>query len=311
MELLSMHDLAQHLPGPTRGNNLLDVFITTQQSSPASIRVDDAGCISDHRLIVAALPPGRRSPTVRPILVSYRNIKHLDTAQFEDRLRSSALFTEPASSVDAFADQIESVVTEILDNLAPVQSRSRRPPKRVTRFLSADAVTAKRRRRKLEKRWKRKRNEADRIQYRAACRSANKLINSSRQEHYQSQLRESDPKSRWNLVKQLLHSTDPVAVSGCDDSAALCKSFASYFTDKILRLRQVVASRLPSICSPFIDPLHVGSTFQTLPTVTIDEVMSIINKTTPKSSPVDFIPTSIIKACSLVFAQIIARLANL
>ena len=45
--------------------------------------------------------------------------------------------------------------------------------------------------------------------------------------------------------------------------------------------------------------------------VTEEEVLTMIDKMPPKSSPVDFIPTSTIKNCPLTFSAIIARLANL
>ena len=82
------------------------------------------------------------------------------------------MFNCLAATVDGFADQIESVVTAALDDLAPLRRRRRRQPKRITRWLSHDAVEAKRRRRRLERRWLRTCDA-----YRRACRSANATIN--------------------------------------------------------------------------------------------------------------------------------------
>mgnify|MGYP003433466571 CR=1 FL=1 len=135
-----------------------------------------------------------------------------------------------------FSDQIQRVVTDILDQLAPL--RSRRPPRRVSRNLSAEAVTAKRRRRRLERRWKKYRREQDRLDCRSACRIANSLINKSRKDFYNNQFSASDPGARWKLAKTLLHSNDPVVNHSAP--ANLCDAFAKYFVDKIDLLRQSV-----------------------------------------------------------------------
>ena len=70
---------------------------------------------------------------------------------FEDSLRRSALFSHPAASADAFADQLADVVTMELDKLAPVRTGKQRRSKSITRWLSKPAIAAKRRRRRLEK----------------------------------------------------------------------------------------------------------------------------------------------------------------
>ena len=108
-----------------------------------------------------------------------------------------------------------------------------------------------------------------------------------------------------------MHSNDPVVNSSETANASLCANFANYFTDKIDKLRQSVASKIPSGTPAFTDPIYNGPALDYLLPVTEEEVLTMIDKMPPKSSPVDFIPTSTIKNCSLTFSAIIARLANL
>ena len=91
------------------------------------VRVDDAGQLSDHRLVAGMLSVAM--PQRRATQTEFRPIKNLDVAQFEQLLWQSSLFTSPASTVDHFAEQIESEVVATLDKLAPLRSRRRRPPK--------------------------------------------------------------------------------------------------------------------------------------------------------------------------------------
>ena len=64
---------------------------------------------------------------------------------------------------------------------------------------------------------------------------------------------------------------------------------------KIDKLRQSVASKIPSDTPAFTDPIYNGPALDYLLPVTEEEVLTMIDKMPPKSSPVDFIPTSTIK----------------
>ena len=59
-----------------------------------------------------------------------------------------------------------------------------------------------------------------------------------------------------------------------------------------------------------VDVLYCGTLLTSLSTVTPVEVLRIISAMTAKSSPVDSVPTSIIKACPAVFSELIAYLDN-
>jgi len=78
----------------------------------------------------------------------------VDAAMFENELRRSSLFTQPADTVDAYATQLHDVLAQLLDRVAPAWTRRRRSQKPVSRWLSAEAVNAKLGRRRLERRWK-------------------------------------------------------------------------------------------------------------------------------------------------------------
>ena len=163
--------------------------------------MDDAGQISDHRLVTARLVVHNPKP---PVAVKWRRLRDVDLTSFEASLRRSELFTNPADGTDEFADQLVRVVTDELDKVAPVRSGSRRPPKTITKWLSA-----KRERRRMERRWQRTRNEEDRLEYRRACKTTNKLITKSRQDYYQNRLLECDKLTaakRWQTVNLLLPS---------------------------------------------------------------------------------------------------------
>jgi len=196
------------VPGPTHNaGNLLDVVVTDEHSTTLAQQPNpvDAG-FSDHKLVVSVLDVGRSKPVVRHY--TFRNIKIVDPAVFSAALRLKLVCTTPSDDVSLFADQLNQSITDVLDELAPLKSGSKRGGKCSSCWLSDAAIVSTRKRRRLERRWARTRSETDRIAYRAACRQANDEINKLRQSFYRQRFEESigDQKAKWKVVHELLHS---------------------------------------------------------------------------------------------------------
>jgi hypothetical protein len=186
---------------------VLDLLASGNPATFSGVNVDPAGRISDHCIITATL--NVRPSVRRPSPYTSRNIKQINSIEFEQALRLSELFIDPATSADRFADQLVKVVTATLDQFAPKRTGCRRRPKPITRWLSADAVAAKRERRRLERRLHSTgATDQDRIIYRRSCRATNKLINKSRQEFYKQRIAVcTDSGKRWRIVNELLHTS--------------------------------------------------------------------------------------------------------
>ena len=56
--------------------------------------------------------------------------------------RNASVYVEPAKTAQAFADQLESELMIILDDLAPTCTSTKRQQKPESRWLSAEAVVA-------------------------------------------------------------------------------------------------------------------------------------------------------------------------
>ena len=206
VDILETFGLDQHVKEATRGDNVLDVVATHPSIVVSNVRVDEAGMVSDHRLVIATLQLPV-APVVPAVPITSRRINGIDLEEFQTALRQSSLFTNPSETADGFAQQICDVVTQELDRVAPLKTSRRRPSKPITKFLSLAAKSAKRERRRLERTWKSTKLESDRVAYRRSCRTANRLINESRMNFMRDQLADStDSKQRWQSVKNMLHS---------------------------------------------------------------------------------------------------------
>lgn len=312
-ETIDVHGLVQHVRSPTRENNVLDILAVDSTVSVANVRVVDAG-FSDHRLIVATI---RVNVDMTRPATSHagRDMRRLDLVDFERRLRHSTLFTAPRGTADDFTEQIRSVVTAVLDEVAPIKCYRRRASKPITKWLSNEAVKAKRFRRRCERRFRKTRVESDRVAFRLASRRANKLINRSRSDYFRSQLTSStDSKTKWQTVKKLLHSGTNNNSNCCSDSdtQSLCNTFADYFHSKIANLNRTVATVANTApLSSYSDPPLTGPKLCSVPVFQPSDVLKLLACLKSSTSNQDFLPTSLLKSCPAVFSEIICHLANL
>ena len=106
-------------------------------------------------------------------------------------------------------NQMETELTSILDNAAPLKTGHRSGPRKSKNWLSPEANDAKKRRRRLERRWKASKTESDRKAYRSACSTANKLIIKLSAESNLECIKDAskNPKRLWSKIKSLLHSS--------------------------------------------------------------------------------------------------------
>ena len=318
-ELLESTSFTQFVNSPTRHDShhltssLLDLIITPSPSNLVSATsVVSSHEISDHDLALANLNTKRLKSPQRTY--QYRNIKDIDLQSFQHNILSSSLVSDPDPTVDGYADQMESVITSALDRAAPLKTGRRSGPRKAKNWLSPDAIEAKKRRRRLERRWKASNAEPDRLAYRAACSTTNKLITHSRAASNLKCINEasSHPKRLWGTIKSLLHSSPPSEQLSPSVSQPLANSLASFFLQKILTLKNSISSKLHGSPSPFdFDQPHQDELLSNFTPVTPTEVTQLLHSMSNKSSPLDYVPTSLLKSCADTFSIIISHLANL
>ena len=204
--LFDVRGLEQHVASTTRTDkktgreNILDLIVSPNTSTVVSdVRVATSHFMSDHAFVTCQV--SCRRVKLPPTSYQYRELKQLDMDSFQHRLKNSSLFASSSTTTDEYLDEMERVIGDTLDDLAPLRTATRPGEKGSARWLSPEAVEAKRFRRRLERQWKRTEKESDRRAYRAACWRANKLINESRHQHRLSTDHERCRKLSPSLVR--------------------------------------------------------------------------------------------------------------
>ena len=93
----------------------------------------------------------------------------------------------------------------------------------------------------------------------------------------------------------------------------ICGDFQRFFEDKIGKIAEEIKSitNSGSLSSPVDFAYSISSSLRRLANISDEEVLRAIHNIPPKISPLVFIPTTILKSSSDVFAPLIATLANL
>ena len=121
-----------------------------------------------------------------------------------------------------------------------------------------------------------------------------------------------NPKRLWTTIKSILHSSPPNEQLSPPVSQSLANSLASFFHQKIVSLKDSIALKLQGSPTPFdFDLPHSGEVLSDFTPVTPAEVSQLLRSMSNKSSPLDYIPTSLLKSCANTFSILISHLANL
>ena len=130
-----------------------------------------------------------------------------------------------------------------MDKHAPVKRRvvTIRP---AALWYTNEVSVEKRKRRRLERKWRRTRLQADRQEYTRQCCVVNNLIKSLKSSYYTTIITENSTDQRvlFNTVSKLLQKQSTARYpSSCSD--ALANSFADYFIDKIDRIHATLIEK--------------------------------------------------------------------
>ena len=253
-------------------------------------------------------------PPLSRCVSKYGAVTNILQLQFSARLRRSYVNIQPLDDVNGFTWQLEQAVTDTLNILAPLKACTKRRDKSDCHWLSDEAVTAKQTRRQLERRRKRSGSDADRFEYRSACRAANAAISAPKSSFYKERLSMAAGNQRalWRISKDLLHNDDRPPDACSLEAKLLCDGFSMFFADKLKLIAATICTRLPGVAA-----YYSQRTCRKSPTmldflleVSAEEVSRLIGALPAKTLTPDFLLITLMKSCAVVMAPVIAWLVN-
>jgi len=194
-----------------------------------------------------------------------------------------------------------------------LKSRTRRVGRHDCRWLSADAREAKRCCRRRERRYRKTHSSADKLAFQAARDAARDAITQSRSDAIRQRFDDvtGNSAATWRAVRDVLHRDHRPVYSDSQCQKLSC-GFSQYFTDKLERIHQSIATSLQQFTeSDYCGRRHTGPMLSQLSPTTADEVRKVLTTTCLKSSPTDVLPSTLLRSSVDVFAPVIAHMTNL
>ena len=310
--VLQQYSYFQHVQEPTHsGGHTLDLVISRLEDGfVRSVTVHDYN-ISDHSFVLCMLASGKSFPCKS--IKQVRSWKKANLSEFMSEVSTSVLcdmeFLRNCPSVSDLVLSYNTILLSLVDKHVPLVALVSTSRQRVPWF-SRELRDAIRKRRKLERLWRKTRTVIHRADFVHQRNIVKTLVLSSKRSFYTDYVKEHSQSSRdlWNAISTLLHKKQPPVLPSVGSDVNLAAIFADSFLQK---LNTICESLSPS-CGPSNFSVHPTSlVFDHFDRITIDETFLLIINANGKSCISDPVPTWLIKMYPAVFAPIFCHVINL
>ena len=303
-DLLESCDLQQHVTTAThvRGHTL-DLLITRADDNLVTLTEATSVLESDHRLIKFNVnitrPPATR--TTR----SFRNFKEIDRDALKSKLASSFIDFPKSSDVEELYDFYAKSMTSIIDQLAPVTSKTSIDKARAP-WYTEELIDERRKVRQLERTWLSSKLTIDREIFVSKRSDYYRHVDEAKQNYHQTRIEYSDTAGLFRIVDELTGSKKanasikPTNVSLSD----LPNVFLNFFRDKVVNLKNGLTPQIEDS-----EP-EAQSTLSDFVPISPADVTDLVNKSNSKSCNLDILPTDLLKFCINEMAPFLTYLFN-
>ena len=308
--LLDVFGLQQHVKHPTHNRGHILDLIITKGLNIFNVTVTDIA-LSDHFCIFFDMST---SPVIQNIseTTTKRHINEKTNALFMEAISLAPTTTSNSTSVNDLLHDFNSKITKAIDAIAPIRVKSF-SGKQKAPWRTAPSVKAQKREcRKAERRWRKSNLQVHYDIYKENLQIYNTEIRSARQSFFSKIINNNQNNARilFNTVDKL--TNPPVSIAQELLSTSKCNEFASFFSNKIEGIRQVISSSMSGTKNmpplfPDKDNIITMTQFNTIDYKTLDEIMSHLK---PSTCALDVLPTSFFKNVFNCFASELIQIIN-
>ncbi|CAB3982841.1 Hypothetical predicted protein, partial [Paramuricea clavata] len=177
--------------------------------------------------------------------VGLLQLQNFDCESFNIKITSSGLLNiDDDTSLSVLVNNYHTVLCGIVDELAPVKTLSIIVHPNAL-WYNDEMTDAKKKRRRLERKWRSNRLDCNRANYLAQCDVVNKMLHKAREEYYSTIIRDNthDQRVLFQTVEKLLQKSLDRRYPLANSDRKLADAFADYFVSKIDGVRQDVLAR--------------------------------------------------------------------
>ncbi len=310
LDLLNCLSFTQHINFPTHNRgHILDLVCSTGLHI-YNISSTDLS-ISDHLAITFAVDiPAPKPKQDRKI--TFRNLKSICPFSLStcitNTLSSLTLPTNP-TTMDLI-NIYNNTLSISLNKLAPMRTKT------VTFTHSAPWFTPelhklKKQRRQLERLHKKTGLSVHALAYKDHMLLYKSTLNKARSVYYSGVIHSgsSNPRTLFSTVNKLLKPHDNIPSSFTPEK---CNTLISFFNSKIENIHNQLATSSATTTTPVFEPTFPSSIYQlsTLSPISTADLSKILATTKSSSSPLDPMPSVLVKACSTSLIPLIKDIIN-
>ena len=224
----------------------------------------------------------------------------------------SALLTSSAGDIETLVQRYDTILTNILEDHAPLKSCTV-TPRPTNPWFSPEIAEAKKLRKRLERRWRRTRLEVDRQNFKAQRASVVNMFNDAKTVFYKDKISSCEnQRDLFKIVETLLHNKGRTKLPTRASNSDLSEEFRDYFSSKIRDIREELGALDVShnVLSASEQSHPDAMPLDMFTPATGDEIQKLISSSPSKSCGIDPIPTWLVKLHHTVLAPVIKEIVN-
>ena len=308
-DILEMFNLKQHISEATHENgNTLDLVITPEISSVQKCIVDDLN--SDHNSILIHLDAMKTNQKQNTI--SWRPFKNWDINAFKRDVKHNLLQKTKKNDPQRELDTLMNCylrTNEVLEKHAPL-SKKKVVERKPTPWSKADIENEKSLKRRLEKKWKRSKTDANLTAYKMQRNKYNTLLTQKRNKFLSDMISQNSNNSRklFKALNTTLNRKTELPLPPHNNDLELAENFSTFFKSKIDKIRTELDTNGQT--TSYESDSFIGTPLLNFRKMTESEVKKILSKMS-KSCKLDPVPLWLIKECFDEFLPSITNILNL
>ena len=315
LRMLNGFNLEQHVSEATHNGNTLDLLITRSIDNFISDVRTMPGLINpklfDHYAIRSQVK--LKKPSFEQKEIIYRKLRAVDIEVLQTDIKSSTLLSDYSDmDLTPLVENFEITLTNVLDTHAPIKKRTITFGSYAPWYNDSIDVE-KRKRRKLERRWRKSNLSTDRQLYITQCGIVNDMISDAKSIYYSSIIAENkgNQKVLFKTIDQLLQRKQEPCFPTSTSSEQLVNEFAAFFHEKISKMRCSLSHDSESIINPLPDLLCCQSKLTDFCTVNTNDIRKYLVSSGFKTCDVDPLPSILLRECLDILLPVITRIVNL
>ena len=201
-----------------------------------------------------------------------------------------------------------------LDRHAPIITKTvtKRPS---VPWSNDDVKSAKKEKRRAERKWRRTKLHSDFIDFKAKKNIATCVMKRARTTYYTDLIQGSSDDSRrlFKCAKSLFNQEADLTFPGYNDKTKLANDIGKFFAQKIERIRTALDTAASNLCPTATEPLYTSCPTQltSFTELSEEDVKGLIGRSSKKTCSLDPMPTSLVVESLDVLLPVITRMLNL